>query len=85
MIFSAYAAAILLTSGLFATISEKYGRVRVMVAGSLALSASTLAFAAAESVWMLVASRVLQGIAASANFTPGLSLITDLAQGKQLG
>lgn len=84
-IFSSYAAAILCTSSFFATLSERYGRVRVMIAGSFALAASTLLFALADTVWMLIGSRLLQGIAASANFTPGLSLVTDLAQGNALG
>jgi hypothetical protein len=44
-IFSSYAAAILLTSSVFARLSERYGRVRVMTVGSFALAGSTLLFA----------------------------------------
>jgi DHA1 family solute carrier family 18 vesicular amine transporter 1/2 len=77
--------ATLATSNLFGTLSEKFGRIRVMIMGSLALSASTVMFAFANSVWMLVVSRILQGIAASANFTPGLSLVSELSNSNSLG
>jgi len=56
-----------------------------MLGGSLMLGTSTLMFAGASSVEGLVFSRLLQGLAASANFTPALALLSDLTPESTLG
>ncbi|CAG9333215.1 unnamed protein product [Blepharisma stoltei] len=85
LIFGAYAASILFSSPIFAKLSEIFGRVKIIVLGSFTLSFATLLFAFSDSIWMLIFSRILQGVAAAANFTPALALITDISPSHKLG
>lgn len=85
LIFGSYALAILIASPIFAKLSEKYGRVLIITLGSFMLSISTLLFAFSNTVYLLLFSRILQGLAAAANFTPALALITDISPSHKLG
>eukprot|EP00742_Colponemidia_sp_Colp-10_P008578 GILJ01009302.1.p1 GENE.GILJ01009302.1~~GILJ01009302.1.p1 ORF type:complete len:654 (+),score=74.30 GILJ01009302.1:83-2044(+) len=85
VVFGSYAVAILFFSPIFAAVSERFGRRQVMLWGCLGLSVSTLLFAVAESMPLLILSRVMQGVASAANFTPGLSLLAECTPPDRLG
>ena len=85
LIFGAYSLAIVIFSPLFSRLSITCGRISVLVTGCVCLSLSTLLFAAAKSIPALILARGLQGIAASASFTPALALLTDSTSALELG
>ena len=90
MIFSGYAFSVLIASPFFALLSvisiqEKIGRVSTMFLGSLCLGLSTLGFSLAKDLYGLLVSRVLQGLAAAANFAPALALVSDICPSSKLG
>jgi len=85
VIFGAYSLAILVFSPMFGRLSYSWGRVRTVTIGCICLALSTLLFAAANSLPALILARGLQGVAASASFTPALALLTDSTAAAVLG
>jgi len=85
VIFGAYSLAILVFSPMFGRLSFSWGRVRTVTIGCICLALSTLLFAAANSLPALILARALQGVAASASFTPALALLTDSTAAAVLG
>ena len=64
-------------------ISDKYGRKPVLVAGTGLYVAASAVCALAPDVYMLIAARVMQGIAAGAIISVSMALIKDCFSGKQ--
>lgn len=85
VMFGAYSLAILVFSPVFGRLSFAWGRIRTVVTGCVCLALSTLLFAAANSLPALILARALQGVAASASFTPALALLTDSTAASALG
>ena len=85
VMFGAYSLAVLVFSPVFSRLSYAWGRIRTITTGCICLSLSTLLFAAANSLPALILARGLQGIAASASFTPALALLTDSTAAGALG
>jgi MFS family permease len=85
VMFGAYSLAVLVFSPVFSRLSYAWGRIRTITIGCICLSLSTLLFAAANSLPTLILARGLQGIAASASFTPALALLTDSTAAGALG
>src|SRR6185436_17021516 len=61
LILSAFSAAQLLTSPLWGRLSDRTGRRPALLAGLLAGAAGFLIFAFANSIWLLLLSRLIQG------------------------
>ncbi len=87
-VIDAYAltlAALILTWG---SISDRFGRKRVFMAGLAVFTASSLLCGLAQSIDMLIWSRALQGVGGAAMFATGLALIGQdfhgLARGKAI-
>jgi len=88
LIFAAYSLTLLLGSLPAGRLADRHGRRGPVVGGMAGLALATLAFAQAHSYWMLLLSRLLQGLAASATWTAGLAMIADMypeRQGEKLG
>lgn len=88
LIFAAYSLTLLLGSLPAGRLADRHGRRGPVVLGMAGLALATLAFALAHSYWMLLLSRLLQGLAASATWTTGLAMIVDMypeRQGEKLG
>ncbi|HEY5303682.1 MAG TPA: MFS transporter [Acidimicrobiales bacterium] len=84
-VIDAYAlslAALILTWG---SISDRFGRKRVFVAGLALFTASSLLCGIAQSINMLIWSRALQGVGGAAMFATGLALIAQDFQGPARG
>ncbi len=64
-------------------ISDKYGRKPVLVAGTGLYVAASAVCALAPDVYVLIAARVMQGIAAGAIISVSMALIKDCFSGKQ--
>ncbi|MBE3585243.1 MFS transporter [Desulfofundulus thermocisternus] len=78
LIFAALSAGLLLASVPAGLACDRYGYRPVMVLGMAGLTISTLIFIISRSVWLLVISRLLQGIAAAATWSAGLALVAVL-------
>jgi len=84
-VIDAYAltlAALILTWG---SISDRFGRKRVFVAGLAVFTGSSLLCGLAPSINMLIWSRALQGVGGAAMFATGLALIAQDFQGRARG
>jgi EmrB/QacA subfamily drug resistance transporter len=84
-VIDAYAlslAALILTWG---SISDRFGRKRVFIAGLVVFTASSLLCGIAQSITMLIWSRALQGVGGAAMFATGLALIAQDFQGPARG
>ena len=84
-VIDAYAlslAALILTWG---SISDRFGRKRVFLAGLTVFTASSLLCGLAQSITMLIWSRALQGVGGAAMFATGLALIAQDFQGPARG
>jgi EmrB/QacA subfamily drug resistance transporter len=84
-VIDAYAlslAALILTWG---SISDRFGRKRVFIAGLTLFTASSLLCGLAQSINMLIWSRALQGVGGAAMFATGLALIAQDFQGPARG
>jgi EmrB/QacA subfamily drug resistance transporter len=84
-VIDAYAlslAALILTWG---SISDRFGRKRVFIAGLAVFTASSLLCGLAQSINMLIWSRALQGVGGAAMFATGLALIAQDFQGPARG
>src|SRR5580700_5468129 len=84
-VIDAYAlslAALILTWG---SISDRFGRKRVFIAGLTVFTASSLLCGLAQSITMLIWSRALQGVGGAAMFATGLALIAQDFQGPARG
>jgi EmrB/QacA subfamily drug resistance transporter len=84
-VIDAYAlslAALILTWG---SVSDRFGRKRVFLAGLTVFTASSLLCGLAQSINMLIWSRALQGVGGAAMFATGLALIAQDFQGPARG
>jgi EmrB/QacA subfamily drug resistance transporter len=84
-VIDAYAlslAALILTWG---SISDRFGRKHVFIAGLVVFTASSLLCGLAQSINMLIWSRALQGVGGAAMFATGLALIAQDFQGPARG
>lgn len=88
-LFGSYAITLLLATPILGVVSDKVGRRLPMILGLFGLAAATLLFGLANSFWLLVLARMLQGISAAATWTAGLALLADVfplqERGKAMG
>ncbi|MBX6395516.1 MAG: MFS transporter, partial [Alicyclobacillaceae bacterium] len=78
-VFAAYSIGLLAGGVPFGVLSDHWGRRPVLLLGLAGLLATTLAFAFSVNVWLLIVSRLLQGLAAAAIWSAGLALVADVA------
>ncbi|MBV9356295.1 MAG: MFS transporter [Chloroflexi bacterium] len=75
--YSAYALGVLLATLFVASLTDRVGRRLPFLLGLLFLGLSTLLFATASSLPLLILARIVQGIASTATWTAGLALVAD--------
>ncbi|KAH8674696.1 major facilitator superfamily domain-containing protein [Tricladium varicosporioides] len=81
-----FGAVVLLGSPIIGWISDKEdNRKPAYTFGLICLSGGVVTLAITRSLWMLLASRILQGISAAVVFTIGLALIADTVHPKEIG
>ncbi len=79
VIFAVYPLTVVVTMLLFAGLSDRAGRKNVMLAGLLSSAAGVLLFAAADSVAILLAGRVMMGIGVGLSAGPSAAALVDYA------
>jgi MFS transporter, DHA1 family, solute carrier family 18 (vesicular amine transporter), member 1/2 len=77
-LFASFGATLLLVSVPMGAVSDRVGRKGPLVAGLIALAASTVLFAFAERLSWLFAARLIQGAADAVTWVVGFALIADL-------
>lgn len=85
LIFGAFSVALLLFSIPFGIISDRIGRVPLMVTGMFLLALTNLVFAISGNVYVLVLARLVQGISGAATWSAGLALIADTFDASERG
>ena len=85
VLFGSYSVALLVGTPIFGPLSDRVGRRAPMLAGLLGLGAATLLFGVADTYWVLLLARVLQGLAAAATWTAGLALVADIYPAESRG
>ena len=68
---------------IFGPLSDKYGRKKVLIVGTILYVAASAVCAASAHVYMMIAARIVQGIGAGAITAVSMALIKDCFQGKQ--
>ena len=77
LLFGSYAAALLLATLPLGAWVDRWGRRGPFLGGLVGFGAATILFAFAGSFPLLILARILQGIAASATWVAGLSMLAD--------
>jgi DHA1 family multidrug resistance protein-like MFS transporter len=89
LLMASYSVMQFLFAPMWGGISDRIGRKPVMLIGIAGLSLSFFLFAAADSLWMLFASRILAGFLSSANMPTVMAYVADITtpenRGKGMG
>jgi multidrug resistance protein len=89
LLFSSFGLTLVLVSVPMGTVSDRIGRRLPLILGMVALAASTLLFAYADSLAWLFAARLVQGAADGVTWVVGFALVADLygpsERGKAMG
>jgi multidrug resistance protein len=78
LLFASFGVTLLLVSIPMGAVSDRVGRKGPLIAGLVALAASTVLFAFADSMAWLFAARLVQGAADAVTWVVGFALIADL-------
>ncbi len=78
LLFSSFGVTLVLVSVPMGSISDRTGRRLPLVVGMVALTASTLLFAYADTLAWLFAARLVQGAADAVTWVVGFALVADL-------
>lgn len=85
LLFAVYAVGLILATPVLGTLSDRFGRRRPMLVGSVGLVGATILFAMAETYPLLVTARFVQGVAAAAVWTAGVALVAEVTEPRNLG
>jgi DHA1 family solute carrier family 18 vesicular amine transporter 1/2 len=85
LLFASFGLTLLLVSVPMGAVSDRIGRKGPLVAGLVALAASTVLFAFAERLSWLFAARLVQGAADAVTWVVGFALIADLYGAEERG
>jgi MFS family permease len=80
----AYGLGTLMATPLFGYFGDRFGCRRLIIAGALVLGLTTALLAFAPSFTVMIAGRLLQGVAASATWTAGLALVAEHYSGNRV-
>lgn len=84
-LFATYAIALLVGAIPMGLLSDRMGRKPFVLFGMFAMSAAFVFYAFAESYWMLVIARTLDGLTAAATWSAGLALLGDRFEESEMG
>jgi multidrug resistance protein len=86
VLFAIYAVGFLVATPIFGIWSDRsQTRKFPMILGQAGLAIATVLFAMADSFWLLVVARLLQGVAAAVSWTLGLALLADVVPEEEHG
>jgi multidrug resistance protein len=85
LLFAVYAVGLVLATPVLGMLSDRVGRRRPMLVGSVGLVAATILFATADTYPLLVTARFVQGVAAAAVWTAGVALVAEVTEPRNLG
>ncbi len=85
LLFASYAVALLVVTPLAGVVADRIGPRPVLLAGMTAVTAATVLFAAADGYWAMVGARALQGAAAGAVWTSGVTVVAVTSPPHRLG
>lgn len=85
LLFGSFGATMLVVSMPMGAVSDRFGRRGPMLAGLVALAASTLLFAYAVGLPTLFAARLVQGAADATTWVVGFALVADLYAPEERG
>ncbi len=85
LLFSSYAIALLLGAVPLGWLSDRLGRKPFILFGMFAMAGAFVFYALAESYWMLVAARALDGLTAAATWSAGMALLGDYFDASVMG
>jgi multidrug resistance protein len=78
LLFASFGLTVLLAAVPMGAISDRIGRRLPMVLGLLILAAASTLFAYADTLWLLFAARMTQGVADAMTWVVGFALVADL-------
>ena len=78
ILIGCYGLGTLLTTPIFGYLGDRFGCRRPMIGGAVLLAVATALLAFAPNFGVMIAARLLQGIAAAATWTSGLALVAQL-------
>jgi len=78
LLVAAYGITQFLLSPLTGSLSDRYGRKTFILAGLVIFSAAKLLFAVDDALWMLYASRLLEGVSAALIVPPMMAYVADI-------
>lgn len=78
LLVAAYGTTQFFLSPLTGSLSDRYGRKTFILAGLVIFSAAKLLFALGDTLWMLYASRLLEGVAAALIVPPMMAYVADI-------
>ncbi|MDT3698080.1 MAG: MFS transporter [Thermincola sp.] len=88
-IFVAYSAGLLLSSVPVGHLCDRVDRKKILITGAIGLAVTTLIYMVSNSLYLILISRFLQGVASSAAWTAGMALVAEMfpssSRGKKLG
>lgn len=85
LLFASFGLTLLGVSIPMGAVSDRVGRKLPLVSGMIALAAATVVFAAAESLPLLFAARMVQGAADGVTWVVGFALVADLYGAEERG
>lgn len=85
LLFAVYAVGLVLATPILGMLSDRVGRRKPMLVGSVGLVAATILFAMADTYPLLVTARFVQGVAAAAVWTAGVALVAEVTEPRNLG
>jgi multidrug resistance protein len=85
VLFGSYAIALLVATPFFGPLSDRISRKATLLFGLVGLAVSTILFASAHSMVVMIAARFVQGLAAAATWSAALALLADLFPAKMRG
>ncbi|MCL6448639.1 MAG: MFS transporter [Armatimonadetes bacterium] len=85
VIFAAYSAGLLLFGIPAGIACDRYGYKPPLVLGMAGLTLATIAFAFSGRIWLLAASRLVQGIAGAVTWTAAMAVVAALYPARRLG
>lgn len=85
LLFAVYAIAMLSAAIPIGSLSDRFGRKPFILFGMFAMAAAFVFYAMANSYWLLVIARALNGIAAAAPWSAGLAMIGESFEAENVG
>ncbi|WP_442602219.1 MFS transporter [Paenibacillus sp. KN14-4R] len=85
VLFASYAVALFLATPFFGPLSDKIGRRTPIIVGLVGMAISTIMFAYADTMFVLIVARFVQGLAAAATWTAALAFLADIFPAQMRG